>query len=215
MALKHAVLHWDTAPAEAMLRAGADPFATDNNGNGCLHILTFLIYESADVRSLFTKLLQRGLEANARNNRGETPIFNLNKHLTWLTDNPDERIVAADALSLFEGAGADLFVQDHSGKGLLHVAAKETREPVKNDRFLHIPFLESTKPAEPPIARFQVLLSKGLDPTLEDAQKRTPLDVAAAYGNENVLKLFEHNGTRAIPVMRNYLKTEDDDGSDW
>lgn len=217
MALKHAALHCDTAPAEAMLRAGADPFVIDNNGNGCLHVVAFLIYESADVRSLFKKLLHRGLDVNARNKRGETPIFNLNKHLTWSTGKLDERIVAADALSLFESAGADLFVRDHHGNGLLHVAAKETREPVKNDHFSFFSFCKPTKPAEPSIARFQVLLSKGLDPMSEDAQKRTPLDVAAACGKESVLKLFENDDSHAIPVMRNYLGDDDgdDDGSDW
>ena len=215
MALKHAALHLDTAAAEALLDAGANPFATDNHGNGCLHTLAFSIYKSAGVRSLFTKLLHMGLDVNARNERGETPIFNLNKHLSGSTSKANERIEAAAALSLFEDAGADLFARDNSGKGLLHVAAKETCEPVKDDRFSHIFNPKSTKPTEPSITRFKLLLSRGLDPMLEDVQRRTPLDVAAACGKESVLQLFEKGETRGVPMARNDLEDDDDDSSVW
>jgi hypothetical protein len=38
---------------------------------------------------------------------------------------------------------------------------------------------------------FKMLMAKGLDPMVEDARQRTSLDVAAAFGSEHNLKLFE------------------------
>jgi ankyrin repeat protein len=192
LALKHAVLHGNVAPAKALVAAGADIFTVDKQGNGCLHILAFSLYQSVEIRSLFTDFLQRGMDVNAKNKRGETPIFNLNKHVALFAGLRSQLLTAAEALSLFERAGADLSARDNSDKGLLHVAAKETKK-IPNDRGLYL-----REQVEPPVARYQALLSKGLDPMMEDAQKRTSLDVAAACGKKSILKLFEKDE----PVVR-------------
>ncbi|KAJ8118880.1 hypothetical protein OPT61_g215 [Boeremia exigua] len=214
MALKHATLHNTVAAAEALLELGADAFASDNDGNTALHILAFSLYESAKVRDLFANLLQCGLDVNARNQRGESPMFNLNKRLISRSgDLRHERVSAAEALAIFERAGADLFIQDYSGKTLLHVAAKETQEPVKNDPFRDFRHKDpNVKPLEPSIARFQTLMSKGLDPFAEDECKRTALDVAAACGKESVLKLFENqNSQGGLPTLGATTHDDSDD----
>ncbi|KAJ4361759.1 hypothetical protein N0V83_010699 [Neocucurbitaria cava] len=216
MALKYAVLRCDTAPAEALLDAGADPTIVNNDGDGCLHILSFRVYGSARIRSLLARLLEQGLNINERNLCSETPIFNLNKHLpSTAIGNPtsEESMSAADAISLFETAGADLFAKDHQGRSLLHVAAKETVEPPrKDDRFAHIFNTQTKPPVEPSIVRFEVLLQKGLDPMLEDIQKRTALDVSAAFGKESVLKLFEKDYEK--PRLQEVEKVEEGDSDD-
>ena len=192
LALKHAIWQSDTAPAQALLEVGADPFAVDDDRNGSLHILALHIYQSSSIRSLFTQLMDRNLDINARNNRGETPVFNLNKR----TPSPltrafkkEEVVSATEALLLFEKAGADIFVRDKEGKGLLHIAAKEAEEPNKDVHFTGLCGDEQS--AESCTARFEVLMKRGLDPLIEDSQKRTALDIAVACGKESILKLFK------------------------
>jgi ankyrin repeat protein len=193
VAMKHAVLRCDTRPAEALLHAGADPGKVTHDGDTCLHVLAFRIYGSAAVRALFTNLLTRGLDINARNKRGETPIFNLNKNLhnVPMEVKPNERITAAEALSLFENAGADLFARDALGRGLLHVAAKETVVDEYAGLDEDDEEYSARNPIEPCVMRFQVLVQRGLDPMVEDGRKRTAVDVAAAFGKESVLSLFD------------------------
>lgn len=221
MAIKFAVMRGDVAPAYALLEAGADPFVVDRNGNGCLYFLSYRVYESSSLRSLFSTLLTRGLDINLKNKRGETPIFNLNRHLPCLTNSADPKTVsnvlaAAAALSFFIKAGADLLAKDSQGRGLLHIAAREALEPSnKNMGFAlsSAQFDVTHKPrkAEPWIARFQVLLQKGLDPMMEDRQKRTALDVAAAFGKASVLGLFEKD---SINIGCSPLNSDDSFDSD-
>ncbi|KAJ4986829.1 hypothetical protein SVAN01_07634 [Stagonosporopsis vannaccii] len=218
MALKHATLHGTTAAAEALLEAGADARSVDTNGNSGLHILAFSFYDNVKVRDLQAKLLEGGLDINTRNKRGETPLFNLNKYVPRYGGVPKERIGAAEALSMFERAGADLFVRDDSGKTLLHVAAKETQEPFKNTHLERLWHMDPDNiPIEPSVARFQTLLSRGLDPFVEDEGKRTALDVAAAYGKDSVLELFDNQKPTVSPppVLSGGIVDDDSEFSDW
>ncbi|KAF1839459.1 ankyrin [Decorospora gaudefroyi] len=206
LALQHAVQTCDTAPAKALLSLGADPFATENNGNGALHILSFLIYECSSIRTLFTTLVSRGLDTNQRNNRAETPIFNLNKHTPAHTRHlhhpPEPPIPAAEALSLFVDAGADLFERNADGQGLLHIAAKGIEERTRNEDCFVASFFQNCQidggTLERGVVRFEVLVQKGLDPWMEDGCKRTALDVAAACGKESILALFENKDGRRL-----------------
>ena len=179
MAFRHAVLACDTAPAEALLHAGADPSTVDHEGNTALHILAYRVAESAPVRSLVTSVLLRGLDINARNSYNETPVFNLvkviPKTLRTVTANDGERISPAEALTFFQDVGADPFAVDGQGRSLLHMVAEGD---------LHC--LE---------AWFKELMGRGVDPMVEDGRKRTALDVAAACGKEKVLNLFEKHET--------------------
>ncbi|KAJ4294202.1 hypothetical protein N0V90_007892 [Kalmusia sp. IMI 367209] len=179
LALRYAVSRSDGSAAEALLEAGADPFVTDKNKNTALHILAYLVDKSAAVRSLFSTLLDRGLDINARNVCGETPLFNVNKSLpkSYLPPtSTKEFISSAEALALFEDAGADLFAKDKQGRGLLHIAARSVEKNAAT--------------------RFELLTRKGLDAVMEDEQKRTALDVAAACDNQKVLRLFDKDNVR-------------------
>jgi ankyrin repeat protein len=196
VAIEHAIRYHAIAPAQALLECGADAFAVDGEGNSCLHILAFGVYRSTEIRTLFTQLVGKGLDVNARNNSGETPLFNLNRDgdiQSMHFEKEDVRIDATEALDFFESLGADFFAADDEGKGLLHVAAKETVEIDENDRRLWPWSKEEHTESKP--TRFQTLLGKGLDPMMEDKKKRTALDVAAACGKASVLKLYEKDSS--------------------
>lgn len=204
MGLKYAIYQHDTAPAETLITAGANVHAIETNGNTCLHILAFRIYTSASVRALFSKLVEMGLDINAQNIYGETPVFNLNRNITAtrqaLSASPLP-LTALEAVSFFENMGADLFATNSAGQGLLHIAAKETVELAKNPHQAYPCRADKGMEGEKSIARFEALLQKGLDPMMEDGMKRTCLDVAAACGKESLLKLFEGEGDGRVPQV--------------
>jgi hypothetical protein len=192
MALTYAIYQCDTVPAQIMLDNGADAFAVDSDGNGCLNILAFCIYRSASVRSLFARLVARGLDVNASNNCGESSIFNLNRHIPsrGVFKLPKDECISADeALAFLEDLGVDLFATDRQGKELLHIVSKAMVEVDVNSQQFAV-FAEQKK-EETSTARFQALLSKGLDQMMEDGKKRTALKVAAPCGKECVLRLYE------------------------
>ncbi|KAJ4356516.1 uncharacterized protein N0V89_004550 [Didymosphaeria variabile] len=180
LALRYAIWQSDATLVEALLAAGADPSVQDNRGNNALHILAYRVLESEATRVLFSSMLEHGLDVNTRNASGQTPVFNLNKpfpsYIDQVACNNEEYITPAQTLALFEDAGADLFLRDKQGRGLLHFAARWTG---KNRA-----------------TRFELLVNKGLDAMIEDERKRTALDVAAACDNQSVLKLFDKDNVR-------------------
>lgn len=188
LAIRNTVLSQDTTAALALLHAGADPHAVDSDHNSALHILSFGVCTpekstTIAMRSLFTTLLERGLNINARNLLGETPIFNVAKpihqHRSRLYEQSYLR--ASDVVAFFESAGADLFATDKHGRGLLHHQARLN---------YHVN-----------VSIFRALLSKGLDPALEDADRRTPLDVAAVYDSKSILELFSKDAKAEEGVL--------------
>ncbi|RWA09204.1 hypothetical protein EKO27_g5912 [Xylaria grammica] len=147
-----------------LLQAGADPLVVDGEGNSGLHIIASRLH-MAELRQLFRDLLSRGCDINGRNIRGETPIF-----AYYYLCHPDPRYTKPtyeiEVNAIWEDSGADFSVRDNTGRGLLHVAARGNAR------------------------RFQELMDKGLDPKMDDENKQTPLDVAAACGRKDVLALF-------------------------
>jgi ankyrin repeat protein len=166
MAVVYAVEYGNTRGAEALLDVAANPFVTDQNGDTILHILLRSLH-NADLFKLLRKLLACGLNLNARNILGETPLFTFygRKHVNKL-DNA-EREWSGEALTILETGHPNFVARDNRGRGLLHVAAKGD------------------------VRRFQELMGKGLDPMLEDNDGRTALDIAAACGNIEITRLFE------------------------
>ncbi|KAI0394843.1 ankyrin repeat-containing domain protein [Xylariaceae sp. FL0594] len=146
-----------------LIRAGADPLRVNGDGDSSLHLIASRLYDP-EIRQLFQYLVKRGCDIKGRNNRGETPIFRYytSGHNPLYTKSAYQTEVDA----LFEALDADYHVCDVEGRGLLHVAARKSAQD------------------------FQLLLDKGLDPKMEDLNKRTPLDVAAACGNKDILELF-------------------------
>ncbi|KAI0971998.1 ankyrin repeat-containing domain protein [Xylaria arbuscula] len=193
-----------------LLQAGADPLLTDGEGNTSLHIVSSCL-PTDEIRELFTDLLHRGCAINGRNVRGETPLFcSMFLHCKIPDDedsddedsddedsddeysddegsddegsddeHPDEPRYAHEKNVFWKASGADFGTRDNAGRGLLHVAARGEA------------------------VRFQELVQMGLDPMMEDENKQTPLDVAAAYGNNDVLALFATNEQSKPSVKTN------------
>lgn len=175
LAVDRAICAKETGAAEALLRAGADPLITDSEGNTVLHVLSRMLWVSP-MRPLFNKLIELGCDVNARNAKGETPLFWYYAGFTRdeqeiYTHNRDpETYDEEGGIAAFEAAGADFGSLDNSGQNVLHVAARGHA------------------------LRFKTLMARGLDPMMEDNGRRTAVDVAAACGNKGVLKLFKRDG---------------------
>lgn len=186
LAVRHTARQHDSTAALTLLNAGANPRAVDSDLNTALHILAFAVCTPSEdsnvaMRSLFSILLQHGLDINARNSLGQTPVFHAGRQTHWRTTRwyEDDLLTSTlDMIPFFESAGADLFVTDKCGRGLLHHHAR------LNDTMV-----------------FEALLNRGLDPVLEDVEKRTPLDVAAAYDSKYILKLFSKKDKAETEVL--------------
>lgn len=171
-----------TEYAEAMTSYDADWTATDRKGNTLAHVLAENL-ETPQLRSLFRKVIGKGIPINARNANGEMPLFihcgaaRIQSSLVpaaflrMFQEAASGNVTSTsqlDPLLMFAELGADFSTTDHRGWGLLHVAAR-TGMPSK----------------------FEMLLERGLDLHLEDFMLRTPIDIAAASGNVQVLALID------------------------
>ncbi|KAF2672646.1 ankyrin [Microthyrium microscopicum] len=157
---------------QSLLSAGADPRVPSNKGTTALHLAARLP-SYPPVVEVFYDLLSRGLDINARDSSGQTPIFKIFWSGRSYQDSVMQRdfreFSEVDVLTRLQDAGANLAATDNDGRSLLHITARS------KDR----------------VGWFEALLSKGLDSTLEDVRRQTPLDIAAACGNTDVLKMFE------------------------
>ncbi|KAI1311251.1 ankyrin repeat-containing domain protein [Xylaria venustula] len=162
-----AITYENIGVVTTLLQAGADPLLTDSEGNTSLHILSSCLLTD-EIRELFTDLLRRGCAINGRNVHGETPLFSsMFSHCKIANhEDPDGPQWALGKNAFWKTVGADFGIQDNAGRSLLHVAARGKA------------------------VRFQELVQMGLDPMMEDENKQTPLDVAAACENKDVLALF-------------------------
>jgi len=120
-----------------------------------------------------------------RNQNGHTALFGLLDddgirakqdlqtfgHLVRKGGVPSADEVEKQVMGWFEEAGAEWDVRDHSGRTLLHIVARHNTPRA--------------------VDRFKYLMNKRVDAMQEDEERRTALDVAAAYGNQGVLELFE------------------------
>lgn len=154
---------------DVLLAAGADHTVVNNEGETLLHISAKGISDLA-LRNFFHTLVDRGIDINARNNRGETALFSfysLPKTERWLGLNDKDKPSPELVKPMLETLGGDFFARDNRGRGLLHAAAAGDVE------------------------RFQELMDIGLDPMMEDVAQQTAIDAAAACGNRDILELFE------------------------
>lgn len=159
-----------------LLSAGADACAADNDGNTPLHFLAYNL-DTEPLCSLFREMVERhGADINARNSRGETPLFSFasrarnggeSLYTPYTGGYNLPGISEEGALGMLADLGADFSARDVKGRGLLHFAAGGD------------------------VGRFRELVGVGLDVMAEDGAQRTAVDVAAACGNREVLKLFE------------------------
>lgn len=178
---------------DLLLEHGAAPVQPDSKGNTALH---FLATKPFTHKERIQQFLSLGLDINSRNKKGNTP---LSRYLArgslrpggmfWPTAETETR-GDNDGLLFFKDLGADFFATNNAGTSLLHVAAGRK---VGSGGFNRGDELKA--PLENLVQWFKFLMYMGLDPMLEDAQQRTSLDVAAACGNEHILKLFKEKNT--------------------
>ncbi|KAI1132035.1 ankyrin [Nemania abortiva] len=196
-----------TAVLQFLIEKGADPGEPNPDGNTALHeYARQLIGKKAAVAEavrIFKGLLEMGLDINARNHRGETPLhvfmatgwkadYQWSDEVKWrgrvssrserdpreLVGHDDEEI-----WEIFRGSGADWKTRDNDGAGLLHVVAG--RKIVSDFSSWERNQREDSERA------FEKLMEEmGLDPRLEDAQLRTPIDLAVVRGNKGIVALF-------------------------
>ena len=174
----------NTGIIHSLLDAGSDALLPDPAGNTGLHFVAEKLTTDDTAKPLFARFLSLGVDINARNHRGETPLFALVRagpgdRYRSLYGPPDENWQGYLAFLLEEGANLD--ARNESGESLLHILAQN--EPA------------SLRPWEQKddtvVDRFKHLLAMGLDPMIEDRRQRSAIDVASAYGHDEIVKLFE------------------------
>ncbi|EGX90100.1 ankyrin 2,3/unc44, putative [Cordyceps militaris CM01] len=174
----------DTRPAQQelmvdltrlLLRSGASPTGVNQDGNSVLHFLAPNL-DRGDVTALFITLVRdHGLDVNASNAQGETPLMLLANRTSVLLRFFSSRNglcladeAAAEGVAALAALGADFRVADARGNSLLHLAATDEARLFK-----------------------AVMDCGGLDPMEENEAHQTAIDVAATCNNNEILALFE------------------------
>ncbi|KAK8005401.1 ankyrin repeat-containing domain protein [Apiospora arundinis] len=206
-----ALQSFQTSAIHALIERGAAPAESDPQGDTVLHHcarnMTGRKHIASPASDLFRLFLDKGLNINGRNGRGETPLHTFMAS-GWgaeerrrqmrpvsvsmssrgeegydVDDERDEKGVVmhtnAAALAVFHDAQADWFcIDDENGSSLLHVIASRKGQSPGWD----IDELVDT---------FKILLRDvGLDPRLEDKRLRTPVDMAVARERWDIVNLF-------------------------
>ncbi|KAK6499356.1 hypothetical protein TWF506_003984 [Arthrobotrys conoides] len=173
-----------------LLASGANPGLASSTGETALHLLCQTDWTiqkdgtfSSEKRRIFEQIVAMGVDVNARDILGETPLFRFFRNSNVIDsveqkENQEEPRVTPDelpVLEMFDRANMDWKAISNAGETLLHMAAFDP------------------KPWEWPgraVKRFKFLLDKGIDIMAEDEQHRTALDIAATQNAEDILGLF-------------------------
>ncbi|KAF5584432.1 ankyrin [Fusarium pseudocircinatum] len=193
---------------QMLIAAGANVCAKDENGDTPLHLLLQrkwnLLADEDDsevwqgpIYPITELLLSKGADINARNETGETPIFSFFREGDLGVDmskvHPDKGLNQSVCKyhpqskrqtieerrpvlwSFLEKWGVEWTALDAKGQSLIHVVASRKAQPSCFTR----------------LERFKLLMSRGLDPLVEDREHRTALDVAVANGAHEIMELFQ------------------------
>ncbi|KAI9805730.1 MAG: hypothetical protein M1833_005223 [Piccolia ochrophora] len=162
----------------------ADLLEPDPNGDTALHHLVRCIYmsELERVVPVMEKYVTLGGSIDARNRVGETPLL---AHLAsgYQPFGTFDDTGHLDNLKFFVDNGADFRAAKNNGETAMHIVAR--REP--NSKSIRVDEKKLDYNAE----LFERLVGLGCDPLREDEGGRTALDVAAAVGNEGILRLYQ------------------------
>lgn len=145
-----------------LIEYGSNPVQPDSEGNTALH---YFAREPSAFISQIQRFIDLGLDINARNKQGNTPIFEYVTHsdLNLGLYNKDEKEVSnVHCLSQFKETGADCFAINNFGSSLLRAVAG--RRVYVSRTFANDPVTENQ------VSWFKFLTDLGLDPMLEDFQ---------------------------------------------
>ncbi|QKX59621.1 uncharacterized protein TRUGW13939_06758 [Talaromyces rugulosus] len=159
-------------------------------GNTGLHHLAKRLQSHT---GMFERFLDAGVDINAKNKKGNSPLFIYVKkgmdisdwytlHYGELSHN-DENGFKDSVLKMFQEKNADFLICNEEGTSLLHLLAAKTLDKFTLDG--------SDYACYRVVQLYKFFMELGLDPMAEDKRQRTSLDVAAASGNEHILKLFD------------------------
>ncbi|KAJ5987256.1 hypothetical protein N7451_011621 [Penicillium sp. IBT 35674x] len=180
-ALHHALRENRNDLIQFLLENGANPLQPDKNGDTALHHFSTSNRLNKD---LFERFMKSGVNINAQNNSGETPLFSLVKDNDGeVTGQATAQTYEDSSFEFFLESGADVFSRSNDGSTLLHVIAAIE---IEARRMFYRPRVKRAC-----VGRFKRLMEMGLDPMLEDKRQRTSVDIAAACENELILKLFK------------------------
>ncbi|KAJ5096668.1 hypothetical protein N7456_007389 [Penicillium angulare] len=167
-----------------LLDNGADPLQPDRNGDTGLHHLAIFDYKL--TKGLLERFVAAGVDINARNKIGETPLFNLLRQKNGgLHGSTEDQTYNSASFQYFLECGANVFARSNDGSTLLHLLAGDKIELEHRFQYMH------PGSGRVGVARFKRLMDMGLDPMAEDQRQRTSIDVAAACENELILRLFK------------------------
>ncbi|KAH8669767.1 ankyrin repeat-containing domain protein [Tricladium varicosporioides] len=184
---------------EMMLDAGADPLQIWPDGRTLLHFImpklmtmssidgkdhTHACYsrpedpdEFVEYSKLWARCLKAGCDREAKDECGNTPLFAYVATVKQYSEldepyPPDPKEIR----KMF--SEHDIFAENNAGDTLLHVIASREDSYESPDDGLNL---------------FKMLVEMGLDPRKENKNRLTPLDVAAACGNDDILALYSRD----------------------
>lgn len=158
---------------------------SDPNDNTALHHYAPRLGGSTGLTE-FERFLTLGVDIDARNKAGETPLF-----VFMATGG----IAHLDKISLFLHKGADIFTTNNKGETILHAIVR---------RKIKYPWINS-EDVEEAKECFQHFVNLGLNARQKDVKKRTAIDIAGTRGLRAITSLFQGQG-RIVEIS--------DDGSD-
>jgi hypothetical protein len=193
----YTLMHSGRKTLVALLDAGADPLEKSPDGRTALHCLApYLMKLSsidgrdlrhqyrrpddpdffAEFSKLYTRFVDAGCDREARDKNGNTPVFEYvaaeKQYSEVEAPNPPD---PKDMRKMF--TEHDIHAVNNEGDTLLHVVARREDYLCEGDT----------------LELFKLLVELGLDPTRENKERASALDIAAAYGNEKILALYARN----------------------
>ncbi|PQE23289.1 Ankyrin repeat-containing protein [Rutstroemia sp. NJR-2017a BVV2] len=190
-------------PINALIEARANVLEPNPNGNTVLHYLSNSLHKSDTAKSFQTYIEQK-VCINSVNSVGETPIFWYLQHAEHEYNETLKDILPKDdpyptrtCLPILLKNGADIFYKNNAGETVLHILAKRITEPELLPKSMtekeQVRADVKKLRIEDLVDAFKLLVDMGLDARVEDNTHRTPLDVAAACGNVEILELFRED----------------------